>query len=151
MREKARCLAEVTGLFHQPTARRDDREVARAAVLLAAVVDGAHAFLYRTVLVVDAPDSGVAHRALDLAVEQIVVLHVALRQKRSGYQFGRKRATCAAYRKVLIGQRPIRVVRDVESHGAIVVDRNPGASAGREAHERNEAIVGSRAWVTRQL
>ena len=60
--------------------------------------------------------------------------------ERAGYQFGRKRATCAAYREVLIGQRPIRVVGDVESHGAIVVDRNPGASAGREAHERNEAI-----------
>ena len=78
--ERLDALLEFTGQIQQPAARRDDREVAGAEVLLAAVVDGAHAFLYRTVLVVDAPDSGVAHSALDLAVEQIVVLHVALRR-----------------------------------------------------------------------
>jgi hypothetical protein len=40
--------------------------VAGAEVFLAAVVDRAHAFLYRTILVVDAPDAGVTRSALEL-------------------------------------------------------------------------------------
>jgi len=72
-------VLEFTGEIQQPAARRDDRLVAGAEVFLAAVVDRAHAFLYRTILVVDAPDAGVAGSALDLAIEQVVVRHVALR------------------------------------------------------------------------
>src|SRR5262249_40287581 len=98
------------------------------------------AFLNRTILIVDAPDAGVGCRALDLAIEQVVVLHVALRDERAGDQLGRKRATRAAHRKVLVNQRPIRVIGYIEGRGAMVVDRNPGSSAGREADERNEAI-----------
>ena len=59
-------LLEVMGQIQQPTACRDDRLVAGAEVFLAAVVDRAHAFLYRTILVVDAPDAGVTRSALEL-------------------------------------------------------------------------------------
>src|SRR5262249_51186552 len=106
----------------------------------AAVVDGAPGFLYCTGLGVLAPDFGVAHSAFDLAGGQIVVFPFSLLRESAGGQFGGENASCWGDWKVPIGQRRIRVVRDVESHGAIVVDRNPGASAGRKAHERNEAI-----------
>jgi hypothetical protein len=76
-----RVLHCLHGLQQQP-ACLDDRAVGGTEVLAAAVDDGPHTLLDGAVLGVDAVDAGEALRLLDLAVEQVVVLPVALRAER---------------------------------------------------------------------
>src|SRR5262249_50212804 len=125
-----------SGLHHgdrleEEPSRLDDGAVCGTEVLAASIDDGAHAFLHRAVLHVDAVDTGEGLRPLHATIQQVVVLAVALGAEcRLVHVHGA--IAESRFQAVLIGQRRRDAVVPVVDHGGAVHHRPPDvASAAR--------------------
>src|SRR6266851_4896389 len=127
-------------LQEQP-ARLDHGPVGGAQVLARAVDDGPHALLDRAVLGIDAVDAGEGLGLLHAAIQQVVVLAVALRAE--GALVDVEGAVAQpALEAVLVGQRVGRALLPVVDHGGVVVHRDPDV-AGRSGEAPRGAAVAS--------
>src|SRR5216683_2883763 len=108
-------------LQEQP-ARLDHGPVGGAQVLARAVDDGPHALLDRAVLGIDAVDTGEGLGLLHAAIQQVVVLPVALRAEGALVDVERAVAE-AALEAVLVGQELRRALLPVVDHGGLVIHR----------------------------
>src|SRR5713226_1003062 len=108
--------------------------------MLACAVDGgAHALLDRAVLDVDAVDAGEGLGLLYAAIQQVVVLPVALRAE--GGLIDVERAVAEpALEPVLVGQGLGRALLPVVDHGGLVIHRDPDV-AGRAGVAAGGAAV----------
>src|SRR5439155_14618111 len=121
--------------------RLDDGLVGGPEMLAGAVDDAAHTFLDGAVLGIDAIDPREGLRLLHAAIEQVVVLAIALGAEGRLVDVHRAVAQ-SALQTVFVGQRVGRAVLPVVDHGRLVIHGHPDVS--RRAGEAAAGRAGAR-------